>query len=971
MKKRFCKLGRYWLGAVCVVSVCGLTYSCSDDYDLPTTTPSWLGSSIYDYLKDEGDYTNFVRLIDDLDYAEVLAKTGSKTLFVANDSAFNEFYKNNQWGVHSYSELSLAQKKLLLNSVMINNAYLLEMMSNVPSTSDDVNDGPIKGQCLRRETAVAVTDSVTHLSANQLPTTYNEEDKDYWARFRDPNKGGIWIALDNTVPMMTHFLPAQMSNNNITDMDFEYVVGKSREKNDAYIYGSKVVEQDITCQNGYINRLDQVFITPPNIAEMLRTNGHTNIFSHMIDRFSAPFYNESLTRAYQLLYGNTVDSIFQKRYFSKVSQGGGALSNDAGTDPIGNPSGNAVSYALNYDPGWNTYMASEGKTPKEQDMAAVFAPSDNKLYEYFFAEDGGGRFLLEAYAPDLISSVKGETDYENIYKCIDQIPLDVIQALINNLMKDSFCNSVPSKFETIKDDAQDPMLDDTHYQYIDTVLLANNGAIYVMDEVLTPAKYAAVSAPALVAEDMHIFNWALNQEKLNGIKVDFYAYLLAMSSRLSFFVPKDEFYYIDPVSFAWGIGNQRALYYTWDKTTSKIKCTAYDYDYDFATGIGTIGEPQATTTVTTNEYEDRLADMLQTHTIVHSDNTETQGIDETSTGIECDKNYFIAKNGAPVYVKDGAKRENGCEVRGAWLSSGEDMAKVIRFDDKTKETNGNGNGMAYEIDKPMQPSIESVFSVLYNNPEFKNFYDLCQTDVEVLEKLGLSTADQKIYEIFVNNNGLPCYDNSTGSLVSNATNVRFFNNFRYTVYVPTNEAIQDAIDKGLPTWDTIREFIEEKEADETADETEWKAQGITMVSALVNFIKYHFQDESIYADRPALKDDEDGYETASAKNIGTEDEPVYVYLKLHVFSEGNGSLKVKDVTNNTCTITSKKNIMTRDYVLNAGGTSAKTISASSFAVVHGIDGVLNYKELEGGRYDSDWKTPTAAKKYLAKYRIIE
>ena len=83
MKKRFCKLGRYWLGAVCVVSVCGLTYSCSDDYDLPTTTPSWLGSSIYDYLKDEGDYTNFVRLIDDLDYAEVLAKTGSKTLFVA------------------------------------------------------------------------------------------------------------------------------------------------------------------------------------------------------------------------------------------------------------------------------------------------------------------------------------------------------------------------------------------------------------------------------------------------------------------------------------------------------------------------------------------------------------------------------------------------------------------------------------------------------------------------------------------------------------------------------------------------------------------------------------------------------------------------------------------------------------------------------------------------------------------------
>lgn len=966
MKKRFCKLGRYWLGAVCVVSVCGLTYSCSDDYDLPTTTPSWLGSSIYDYLKDEGDYTNFVRLIDDLDYAEVLAKTGSKTLFVANDSAFDEFYKNNQWGVHSYNELSLSQKKLLLNSVMINNAYLLEMMSSV--------EGPVKGQCLRRETAVAVTDSVTHLSAEQLPITYNEEDKDYWARFRDPENGGILIAMDNTVPMMTHFLPAQMSNNNITDMDFEYIVGKTRDKNDAFIYGCKVVEQDITCQNGYINRLDQVLITPPNIAELLRTNGRTNIFSHMVDRFSAPFYNESLTKAYQLLYG-TVDSVFQKRYFSKVSQGGGALSNDAGTDPNGNPTGNAVSYALNYDPGWNTYMASEGKTPKEQDMAAVFAPSDSKLYEYFFAEEGGGRFLLEAYAPDLISTVTGETDYENIYKCIDQIPLDVIQALINNLMKDSFCNSVPSKFETIKNDAQDPMFDGEPYDnLVDSVLLANNGAIYVMKKVLTPAKYAAVSAPALVAEDMRIFNWALNQEQLNGIKVDFYAYLLAMSSRLSFFVPKDNFYYVDPVSFAWGIGNQRVLYYTWDKTTSKIKCTAYDYDYDFATGTGTIGEPQATTTVTAGEYEDRLADMLQTHTIVHSDNTETLGIDETSTGIECDKNYFIAKNGAPVYVKDATKRENGCMVRGAWLPTGEDMAKVIRFDDKTKEnsSNGNGNGMAYEIDKPMQPAIESVFSALYNNPEFKNFYDLCQTDIDVLYELGLTkSTEQRRYEIFVNDKGLPCYDKTNGSLVSSATNVRFFNNYRYTVYVPTNDAIQDAIDKGLPTWESIREFIEKMKADETADEEEWKKQGLAMVSTLVNFIKYHFQDESIYADIPALKDNNDGYETASAKNIGTENEPIYVYLKLHVFSDGNGSLRVQDVTNNTCTITSKKNIMTRDYVLSASGTSAKTISASSFAVVHGIDGVLNYKELEGGRYDSDWSTPTAAKKYLAKYRIIE
>jgi hypothetical protein len=54
--------------------------------------------------------------------------------------------------------------------------------------------------------------------------------------------------------------------------------------------------------------------------------------------------------------------------------------------------------------------------------------------------------------------------------------------------------------------------------------------------------------------------------------------------------------------------------------------------------------------------------------------------------------------------------------------------------------------------------------------------------------------------------------------------------------------------------------------------------------------------------------------------------------------------------------------------------SSNYIAASSFAVLHGIEGVLDYKKFadeSNPRYDSDWATVTAAKKYLSKYRIIE
>ena len=109
MNKRFCKLGQYAARAFFLFAVCGATYSCKDDYIFDDGNPSWLGSSIYEYLESQGDYTNFVRLIDDLDYKEVLARTGSKTLFVANDEAFNTFYQSNPWGVSSYDQLTRNQ----------------------------------------------------------------------------------------------------------------------------------------------------------------------------------------------------------------------------------------------------------------------------------------------------------------------------------------------------------------------------------------------------------------------------------------------------------------------------------------------------------------------------------------------------------------------------------------------------------------------------------------------------------------------------------------------------------------------------------------------------------------------------------------------------------------------------------------------------------------------------------------------
>lgn len=974
MNKRLTSIARICSKGLCTMLLLGSLYACKDDYKWDDTTPGYLNSSIYDYLKSNGNYTNYVKLIDDLDYAEVLDKTGSKTLFVADDNAFADFYANNAWGAKSYDQLTTSQKKLLLNSSMLNNAYLLEMMSSTT--------GPNTGQCLRRETSSTVLDSVPHFNADELPTTYNESDKDYWKRFRTPEKGGIYMALDNTSPMMTHFLATQMRNKGITDNDFKVIMGVERDKNDAYVYDCKVVEGDIVCQNGYINRLDKVLITPQNMAEVIRTNDRTQVFSHMLDRFSAPFYNASLTASYRLLYGNQVDSVFEKRYFN--TQTYRPLRNDAGTDPVGNPGGNAVAYGLTFDPGWNHYQPND-KIAKEQDMGVMFVPTDAKLYEYFFSESGGGRFLLEAYAPEELANVKGSSDYEGMYRALDQIPLSVIQALINNLMKEQFCNAVPSKFETIKDDAQDPMLDDTHIQYIDDVLFANNGAIYLMNEVLTPAQYAAVSAPAYVSKDMQVFNYAVQKLTWNGSAKNFYAYLLAMSSRFSLFVPKDGFWYVDPASFKNGLANLRAVHFEWNSANSSVRGDTYPVTYDFATKTYTIGDsPVSSGAYQAATLYDRLNDILETHTIVHEDQSDIYGIDETATGVECNKHYFIAKNGAPVYVENATSRANGMTVKGGWGIEHNESANVIRFDDKTKESNGNGNGMAYQLDGPIIPTYESIYSIMYNNRDkFGKFYDLCLTDNQDIltilepflnrdeegEKIFTSNADYlNRYTIFVNNGGIPCYDNETGAQVTAATNVRFFSNYRYTVYMPTDAAIEAAFAKGLPTWEEIAEYlkIDDATGSTTLEDEELNERGpkaAAMVTQLINFLKYHFQDNSVFADTPAMNSTQ--YETA------TMNSETGVYCKVTVSSTGGNTLTVSDANGASYNVMNDyKNLLARDYIIK-GSSNALTINASSFAVMHGIDGVLDYKSMAGGRYDSDWSSAGAAKRFLSKYRITQ
>ena len=557
----------------------GLMTSCVDK-DEPVDSeskPEWLGGSIYEELKNPnpghltGTFSTYLRLVDDLNYSSTLSRTGSKTVFPANDEAFERFFQNNKWGVGRYEDLSEAQKKILLYSSMIDNALLVSMLSNVSGGTDGITGG----LGLKHPTSVSVIDSITHLyGPTEMP-----KNNSWWTKYYG---SGIDIVSDNTRPMMVHFTREQMVNNNITTIgensDFSILTGEAYDDTEkpAYIFNDRIINRDVTCMNGYIQQLQDVLVPPGNMAQVLRDEEETSIFSRMLDYFSAPYYDATTTNLYNdwaIANGRPLkDSIFQIRYLSSRSQ-----NNTLIVDPDGVTLGQGR--YLTYDPGWNQYYPAHANQSSIDysitDMGAMFVPCDQAIKDYFLP-GGNGAFLIDIYG------TKDNTE-DNLLENLDSLHVknpQVISAFIRNLQKNSFVETVPSKFTSIINDASENMGMNLGYlkQKQDgkyDIKIANNGVIYVLNQMVAPDEYQAVLAPASSYPDMRIMNWAIQDRSYLG--VDFKFYLLAMSANYAFFIPDDEAFncfYIDPASL--GHTRPEVLHFYYDaKHTPVIRCDRY------------------------------------------------------------------------------------------------------------------------------------------------------------------------------------------------------------------------------------------------------------------------------------------------------------------------------------------------------------------------------------------------------------
>ena len=938
--------------------LCVCLMSCKKEYLVPEgELPSWLGESIYKELQQssqlEGTFNTYCKLIDDLGYTEVLSKTGSKTIFPANDEAFERFFAggNNKFGVSSYEQLTHSQKAELLFSTMIDNAILVGTLSNKQNTAGNM----LQGQLVKHATNMRLTYAVAPWSVQNMPANNK-----YFSRFQTGGNNSILAVFDNTVAPMVHFTGEYMLNNNMTiagdENDFKILTGHDYVDGDAYIFNHQVVRGDVVCQNGYIHQLDEVLVNPGNMAEILRSGSDTRYISRMLDYYCFPEADMTLTEQYNETSGSSSqDTVFAIRYLSKNSQRSKLSQPSRGVTVADNR-------LLDFDPGWNYYNPTlkGGSSDDDAEIAAFLAPDDKAVENYFLKE---GAYILKNLGDPSLSITA-----ENLNAHLDAIfnnDPSIFASILNNVMKPYLTKTVPSTFSTVQNDAFE-FLDVTKndiYKKSDgnyDVTIANNGVIYKMNKLFGPKLYNSVLGPASVYKDMRTMGEMLNDHQTTAgtaskLGADMYYYLLSMKARYGLFVPTDnetQFIVIDPTSVKDEDG-LKGLRFRFDPTADgsfHVMVKKYIYQNGPYNQLSSYVEAAGAQDINIESgiFNSQIKDLLDYCTIVIADSTET-GKGNAQYGLYGNK-YYKTKHGGVVAV-------NGNKVAG-----GLQMATPSQWSTITETFDANSadakieNGTVYRLDYPLQPTITSVMQTLSRSefydenadydasaPDYDHFLNFCLqfNNEDLYTFAGILTGGETEAQ---KNTKLKAY-----RVIDNNDNWGMLSSYNYTIYAPTFTAMKTAQQTmGLPTWKEVLAIVNNWESVKDqygfASESDAAAYVKKQLDKMSKFVRYHTQNSSLFADKyfknydpnTGLTTPEPAFSTFCSNSIG-------IAQTLTVTGGGN-KLTVKDASNTSVTINASSgnaNLIARDITTSEKSDAKygnyKSIETSAFVTIHGID----------------------------------
>ena len=569
---------------------------------------------------------------------------------------------------------------------------------------------------------------------------------------------------------------------------------------------------------------------------------------------------------------------------------------------------------------------------------------------------------------------------DNYYDMLMSLPREVLQPFVKEWFRTSFTDVLPSRYSNMRSAKGHQLLagvttSEAYKLAVQQVIHAVDGIIVVVDAVpnaedlrneLTFVKLAGqVAGAALTANDRYD-----GERSASPFSTD---YQREMHNKpFTMFVPTDEglkqYGLVDPMSMA---SNNRNSWRYWSLSPQSISsdgngkiavaARAYRYDYNKVRNAETDRPLGVSFSNSANDganvnygptKRQLLTDMLDQHIVL-------QNLDSM---LNTSRHWYLSRSGMPIYMKEHTN--TNIVVNGGMQIDLNEKDAADKHDCTLQFVGQNSTGTSVFIDRPMQPTTQNVFQRLQSNDAFSTFFEYAEAlnNAYTLKKMlfgdeASETLSWK-YTIFADRSGgYTRYGNANTMLVN------FFHNFNYTIFVPTNEGMQKAVEAGLPTIESIEQFVEESLDDNGQLPDDKREQAQARYLTLLNFLKYHFCDKSYFLE-PDLESG-DTEQTTTACIDASNQQALTADI-----NSGNGMLMVRDASNRYKAVKPDlANIIARDAEFNNDSTRARYIRSASNVVLHGIDNAdyLLFDNTLNGDFTRAWRTPSAARKFVKKY----
>lgn len=906
------------------------------------------GSTLYDNLQALGNYTTYLRLIDSFggiqrafknevtdDERKYNGSIDTLTVFAPNDEAFARFFAHNAWtdeqgnAISSYEQLSDSQKRALI--------YVSYIPGFVTANSLHVSESFRGYHRLYSYDRQFNLVPYKHTGGTDI-NTFSPDNNSYIDYAKELNQhivDGVWIGYgtigNNTDGAFAYSGGTMIWNddywqyNGLSHDDLAFIGAAAPEGSGHITIGNAHITQpNQRCKNGYLHLVDEVVVPQPNLMYTLtqaRFGDKYSLASSLIQRFNYLKYDSDYTG-----------------YSALINDGDSAMT-------VRNSLLDRVAI----------------KTP------AIILPTDEALKAFILATDNPlGQCGI---------------NQDNYYTMLMSLPREVLEPFVKEWFRTSFIDVLPSRYSNMRSANGHQLLagvtsPEAYKLAVQQVIPAVDGIIVVVDAVpnaedlrneLTFVKLAGqVAGAALTANDRYD-----GKRSTSPFSTDYQREMHNKS--FTMFVPTDEglkqYALVDPISMA---SNNRVSWRYWSLTldsissngTRQIAVAARAYRYDYKEVRNTETDRPLSAMYSSNANDDcangnfgpvkrqLLTDMLDQHIVLQ----------DVNSLLNTQRHWYLSRSGMPIYMKEHTN--TNIVVNGGMQIDLNEKDVADKHDCTLQLVGQNDTGTSVFIDRPMQPTTQNVYQRIQSNDAFSMFFDCANAlnDAYDLKNqlfdIETSEALNRKYTIFADRSGSYArYGNANTMLVN------FFHNFNYTIFVPTNEGMQKAVEAGLPTIESIEQFVEESLDDNGQLPDDKREQAQARYLTLLNFLKYHFCDKSYFLE-PDLESG-DTEQTTTACIDASNQQALTADIQ-----SGNGMLMVRDASNYYKAVKPDlANIIARDAEFNAEPTRAKYILSASNVVLHGIDNAdyLLFDNTLNGDFTRAWRTPSAARKFVKKY----